>query len=229
VNFPASATKEDIAEVYMLAHSTGCKGVTVYRDGCRESQVMNRGAALAEEREGHRERSAVPAEASNGDSPMTVAPQLRVRPRPDIVTGATRKVLTGCGNLYVTINKDEDNAPFEVFSQMGKAGGCAASQTEAISRLISLALRSGVPMKEITRQLSGINCHRPAWSGGEQIHSCADAIAKSLVKDMDPEDLGRDHPIETQSIRGACPDCGGALVHEMGCTVCRDCAYSECA
>ena len=102
------------------------------------------------------------------------------RPRPEVISGVTRKMPTGCGTLYVTVNLDEHGHLFEVFTNMGKAGGCAASQAEGISRLISLALRAGIKSEEIVKQLKGIRCPMMAWWKGDKILSCADAIAKAI-------------------------------------------------
>lgn len=95
------------------------------------------------------------------------------KPRPANVSGVTRMVMTGCGKLYVTVNHDEEGNTFEVFARMGKAGGCASSQTEAVGRLISLILRSGGSPDRIVNQLRGIHCYH--ISGDTK--SCADAIA----------------------------------------------------
>ncbi|MCD6351999.1 MAG: TSCPD domain-containing protein, partial [Armatimonadetes bacterium] len=153
------------------------------------------------------------------------------RPRPEVVRGETRVMHTGCGKLYITINSD-DHGPFEVSGNMSKAGGCAASQTEALARMISLALRSGIPAEHVVRQLKGISCHRPAWQpGGGRILSCADAFAKALEQFLQEStgqlqiDFG-DEP--TTNGAGACPECGGALYPEEGCLICRDCGYSQC-
>ena len=99
--------------------------------------------------------------------------------RPDVLPGKTYKLKTGCGNIYVIIN-DHDGQPFEVFSVMGKSGGCAASYSEAIARLISLALRSGAEPKSIIRNLRGIACHQVSWYEGLKVHSCAGAIARAF-------------------------------------------------
>jgi hypothetical protein len=104
------------------------------------------------------------------------------RSRPTVTTGHTVRMNTGCGNLYVTINEDKDGQPFELFNHMGKAGGCAASQNEAIGRLISYALRCGASMEPLIKQLKGISCHRPAWGEDGKISSCSDAIGKALEK-----------------------------------------------
>jgi ribonucleoside-diphosphate reductase alpha chain len=104
----------------------------------------------------------------------------RPRARQNVIHGSTRKVWTGCGNLYVTVNEDEEGNLFEIFNQIGKAGGCAASQSEAIGRLVSLAFRSGIEPEDVVRQLKGISCHMPVWYQEGKILSCSDAIAKAI-------------------------------------------------
>jgi len=209
VNFPNEATVEDVAYVYNLAFDLGCKGITMYRDGSREGQVLTTGKTEAKEE--------VPA-------------QLEPRHRPNMVQGTTRMMRTGCGKLYITVNQDE-KGPFEVFGNMGKAGGCASSQTEALARLISLAFRSGIPAEHVIKQLKGISCHMPAWEvGGGKILSCADAFAKAIERCVLPEDtqLAMDFNGTSFGHLGACPECGGALHSEGGCVVCQDCGYSQC-
>ncbi len=171
VNFPEHATEADIRKVYELAYELGCKGVTVYRDKSRQSQVLNIGEV---NREGAEQQLDLPME---GIAPLTVA--RTPRSRADVTWGTTRKMKTGCGDLYVTINEDEHGL-FEAFAQMGKAGGCSASQNETTGRLISLAFRSGIDINSIIKQLSGIRCPSPFWYNGSQILSCSDAIAKAL-------------------------------------------------
>ena len=153
---------------------------------------------------------------------------------------------TSCGKIYVTMNRDEKGI-FEVFNQMGKAGGCAASQSEAIGRLASLALRSGVKPDMIVKQLKGISCHLPAWGGnGGKIMSCADAVAKAIewyVENVGKMFAGvagptdapgseaprKSAPAGAQEIaRGACPDCGSQVEMQEGCLKCRSCGFSEC-
>jgi ribonucleoside-diphosphate reductase alpha chain len=144
--------------------------------------------------------------------------------------GQTMVMATGCGKLYVTINEDE-HGPFEVFAQMGKAGGCAASQTEALARMISLAFRSGVEAREVITQLKGISCHLPSWEqGGGKIVSCADAIAKALERVVfaNSDQLPLNFEGANGNQAGACPDCGGSLEHAGGCIHCRNCGYTRC-
>jgi ribonucleotide reductase alpha subunit len=188
VNFPTEATRDDIRKVYLLAYRLGCKGVTVYRDKSREEQVLNIGevnrAGAAGAAEPRPAGEAVPPRATHRDAEGYVAP----RPRPDTLIGVTKEMKTSCGKIYVTMNRD-DKGMFEVFNQMGKAGGCAASQSEAIGRLASLALRSGVRPDVIVKQLKGISCHLPAWGGnGGKIMSCADAVAKAIEWYMESVD-----------------------------------------
>jgi ribonucleoside-diphosphate reductase alpha chain len=223
VNFPKSATKEDVEQVYIKAYELGCKGVTIYRDGSRQEQVLNIGSVNRE------------AEGEGGDVEFTddISGLLKPRPRPEVTTGKTHKMTTGCGNLYVTINEDE-HGPFEVFTQMGKAGGCSASQSEAISRLISLSLRAGMDPKQIVKQLRGIRCPNPGWEKGGMILSCSDAIARALERYFLEEKTPVGTKIKNVSegyrdkIAGFCPDCGGVMEHEGGCAVCRECGFSKC-
>jgi len=198
INFPFSATPMDVHEAYISAYKLGCKGLTIYRDGSRDVQVLNIQRKIQ-------------------------YPQVEPRPRPDMTRGITERVNTGCGKLYVTINSDEYGF-CEVFAQMGKAGGCAYSQIEATSRLISLALRSGVKVEAIIKQLVGIRCPSPTWGNGEQVVSCSDGIAKVLNHNANAN-ISAGFADEM----GACPDCGGAVEHEGGCIVCRSCGFSRCA
>jgi ribonucleoside-diphosphate reductase alpha chain len=197
INFPFSATQGDVEDAYLMAYNLGCKGLTIYRDGSRDKQVLN-----IQRKPQH--------------------PQVEPRPRPDKTDGLTERINTGCGKLYVTLNADEYGF-CEVFAQMGKAGGCAYSQIEATSRLISLALRSGVKMDAIIRQLMGIRCPSPIWRNGEQVVSCSDAIAKVLNRHAQA------NVAYVSDEMGACPDCGAAVEHEGGCIVCRACGFSRCS
>lgn len=215
VNFSRSATTRDVEDVYMLAYRTGCKGVTVYRDGSREEQVLSTSKGQEEL------KAAAPVQGK-------VVP----KKRPAVINGSTHLLKTGCGNLYVTINEDETGRPFEVFTNIGKAGGCAASQAEAIGRLISLALRSNVEPEEIWKQMKGISCHQPSWTEGGKILSCSDAIAKALEKYPHPANgngKGNGDSKHHEVMRiGACPECGGTVEHEGGCAICHSCGFTKC-
>ncbi len=197
VNFPADATKEDVKNVYLSAYKSGCKGVTIYRYGSRSHQVLTFGK--------DKKKSAIVP-----------------RPRPMRTQGITERISTGCGKLYVTINFDEKGM-CEVFAQMGKTGGCASSQIEAAGRLISLALRSGVNINAIIKQLVGIRCPSPAWQNGKMVLSCPDAIAQVLKK-VTNSDFNEIDPASYM-----CPECGSALFHEEGCLICHSCGFSKCS
>ena len=213
VNFCSNATRDDVSTVYRLAYKQGCKGATIYRDGSRDMQVLS--VAKKEDAEkGH--ESLVPMESKKPS---------RKRERPRALTGSTYQMETGCGPLYITINED-DKGLFELFTTMGKAGGCAASQCEAIGRLVSLAWRSGVQARQAIKQLIGITCHKPAGFGDNRVTSCADAVAKAIELHMLNEE---DSPTLYVSNGGACPECGGPVEHEGGCCVCHACGFSECA
>lgn len=243
VNFSNSASEDDVRRVYSLAYQLGCKGVTIYRDGSREEQVLNIGKVNKKD------------QTINGTlKELECKPSMRKRPK--MMIGRTIQMMTGCGKLYVTINEDEKGQPFELFSTMGKAGGCAASQAEAISRMVSVQLRSGVEPKLIVKHLKNITCHRPYGFGNDRVASCSDAIGKALEQYMDltlgietaktsmsnvaslPLDLlnkGEEqenelnHSNRESHVGGVCPECGGPIEYEGGCLVCRSCAYSECA
>ena len=214
-NFPHSATTEDVVEVYMLAYRLGCKGVTVYRDGSREEQVLTVGAKKKE--------------AAQAGEPGVLAP----RPRPVRTHGVTEKVKTGCGNLYVTINEDDEGL-CEVFARMGKSGGCASSQLDAVSRVISAALRAGVQADSIIKQLRGNVCPSPTWDQGGKVLSCPDAIGIALEHYQQFKQTGMVADTVSKwsstldNLVGACPDCGSAVEHESGCIICRFCGFSKC-
>jgi ribonucleoside-diphosphate reductase alpha chain len=199
VNFPSEATQEDVAEVYLSAFKAGCKGVTIYRDGSRDQQVLSLGTEPKES--------------------VKIAP----RPRPERTVGVTERIKTGCGKLYVTINSDEEGM-CEVFAQMGKTGGCASSQIEAAGRLISLALRSGVKTDAVIKQLTGIRCPSPSWQNSKMVLSCPDAMAQ-VLKNVTHSDMTEG----TGAMMGICPDCSGVMSHEEGCLVCHSCGFSKCS
>jgi len=214
VNFPQEASRGDIAKVYMLAYEEGLKGITIYRDRSREAQPI-----------------------STGQGEKVGGAALTPRKRSKITTGITERVTTGCGYIYVTVNSDERGI-FEVFSTLGKAGGCAIAQLEATCRLISLALRSGVDVASVVRQLRGIRCPAIAWEEGKSILSCADAIASVLEKHIkedtadSPENSDTMHKPDdyglARNLAGQCPDCGSLLAYEEGCFKCHSCGYTKC-
>lgn len=237
INLSKDATVDEVKKAYILAYKLGCKGITVYRDGSRSEQVMNVGTSKqaegrteevrsqkSEVRGQHIEERQIPNEQA---SPNVILP----KPRPKITTGITNKMKTSCGDLYVTINEDEKGWPFEVFCNMGKAGGCEGSQNEAIGRLISLAFRSGVAPQSIVRQLIGIRCNKPFGLGKFTVHSCADAIANSVLEYLmrKSHDGGNDINVENdRRIGSACPDCGCEMEFSEGCEKCQFCGHSKC-
>ncbi len=228
INMPNSATRKDVEKAFMLAYELKCKGLTVYRDGSREEQVLK--VKKKEEKEKR--------------WPKKPIGYIEPRPRPKITAGRTIETRTGCGALYVTINEDEYGIA-EVFVQLGKSGGCAASQTEAIGRLLSIALRSWVNPEALIRQLKGIRCPSIGFDEGEIITSCADGVAKVLEKYLKGEykktkvDLQGIKPLteftgevkeehKTKLIGGVCPECGNILEYGEGCMTCKMCGFTKC-
>jgi ribonucleoside-diphosphate reductase alpha chain len=220
VNFPEDATRADIAKVYMMAYEEGLKGITIYRDKSREYQPL----------------STAPVE-KKVEQPV-VRTGIRPRERPKVTTATVEEVMTGCGGIYVTVGSDEFGI-CEVFLTLGKSGGCASAQLEAIGRLISVALRAGIDMNSIIKQLRGIRCPSIAWSEGKSILSCADAIATVLERHNNPDvDSKTDSessntPIQpslnlTRNVGGQCPDCGSLLAYQEGCFICHGCGYTKC-
>ncbi len=227
INLPNSATKKDVEKAFLLAYELGCKGITVYRDGSREEQVLK----------------TKKTEAKKEAKPRPPSKYIEPRPRPKITTGRTIETKTGCGSLYVTINEDEYGIA-EVFVQLGKSGGCAASQTEAIGRLLSIALRSWINPEVLIKQLKGIRCPSIGFDEGEIITSCADGVAKVLekylkgdykkikfeVEGIKPltEFTGEKEEKKTKMIGGVCPECGNVLEYSEGCATCRFCGFTRC-
>ncbi|SBW04676.1 Ribonucleoside-diphosphate reductase [uncultured delta proteobacterium] len=209
VNLPNSASVDDIRHIYWMAYERGCKGVTVYRDGCKAVQVLYTGDGGSKE--------APEAEQQHG---------LMVRARPDVVYGFTQKVSTGHGLMYVTIN-EVDGRPFELFATIGKSGRSITAKAEAIGRLISLALRSGIEVKDIVKQIKGIGGEMPVFNVARkgQVVSIPDGIAWVLenryLKSKQPytvNGLGAQH----------CPECDDILVFQEGCHICPSCAFTKC-
>lgn len=181
VNLSHDATTDDVREVFTLAYRAQCKGVTIYRDGSRDLQVLNIGKVQGKEASDDQTLPAgdnVYCDSCNDISKRITG--IEPRPRPDITTGFTEKVKIGCGNLYITVNYDE-NGICEVFTNTGRAGGCP-SQSEATSRLVSVALRSGMDVKSIVEQLKGIRCPSTIRQKGLNVLSCPDAIGRLIEK-----------------------------------------------
>ena len=194
INFPNSATREDIKKAYLLAYELGVKGVTVYRDGCRAEQVLYK------------------AEEKGKPAPLE---------RPDSLASVTDKIKTGFGNLYVTITFYEGR-PFEVFASIGKSGYSTMADAEAIGRLISLCLRSGIDPKEVINQLKGIGGSEPIFHHGHLVQSIPDAIAQVLERHV-----GKVSSVERDINNLKCPVCGTQLPDER-CPVCPSCGWTKC-
>ncbi len=272
INFQNSATVEDVKNSYLLAWRLKCKGITIYRDGSRDTQVMNVGDALADKRRAETEADAevavrkatsnVPSDEKIGAESIKTAPPgrrpkapyLKPRERPKLTFGYTEQIKTGDGTLYVTINEDE-NGLCEVFASIGKSGGNAQAQSEAIGRLISLAIRSGIDPRVIIKQLKGISGANPIWYEGNLIRSTPDAIGHSLEQYLDrkqhrqtvlplegvetmkelairPADDAPDEPsivfANGVEVKELCPECHSPVIFEEGCLICRRCGYSKC-
>ena len=201
INLPEEATVEDVETAYWMAYKLNCKGVTVYRDGCRKGQVLS-----------FKKESKKPE-------------QVTIKERPDLLQGFTEKIKTGYGNLYVTVNTF-NGKPFEVFAQIGKSGYTTMADTEAVCRLISLAFRSGVKVEDVVEQLMGIGGASQIFQEGGIVTSIPDAIAKVLKKHFingkGNKSVKKDIDLEI------CPDCGGGLVYKEGCVLCYECGFSKC-
>ncbi len=268
-NFPNAATEDDVEQIYRMAFRLGCKGVTVYRDGARENQVLSTGTTAKKVSAAPKDAQVALAEALGRIAELeTELERTRTqlhdveaenlqrrakRSRPDLLKGSTRRVESPLGTMYVTITEDDKGQPFEVFMSLGKAGGALMADVEAIGRLISLALRSGIPLKEIYRQLRGISSDRAVGLGPTKVLSVPDAIGIAIEKWMHekqgvqqdllsasparevvtgPTGPGGEAPLRAggpdQDFIGACPDCGSQLAFIEGCAKCHVCGFSEC-
>lgn len=207
VNLPNSATQEDIWDIYWKAYEYGCKGVTVYRDGCKAAQVLCTGDGQ-EKKDGEGKKKSI------------------VKGRPDVVYGFTQKVETGLGVLYLTVN-EVDGKPFEVFATIGKSGRSITAKAEAIGRLVSLALRSGVEVREIVGQLKGIGGEHPKFQKKYLVQSIPDAVAyvfeNRYLKGQNVA-VGNGNALD----KPTCPECGEELVFEEGCHICKACGFTKC-
>ena len=245
VNLREDIPIETVADIYTTAYENGLKGITVYREGSRE------GILITNDEKEKEEDKKLDTESTN-QIKETTNKQPRIRPTQ--TQGLTRRIKTGEGTLYITINEDERGL-CEVFTTIGKAGGNAAAQSEAISRLISLALRSGINPQSIVRQLKGISGPNPTWEDGRLILSTPDAIGKALddylhekeqnadyeqdgklliTMDTDKDEKKPPNHEENVTLKAAaklmmCPSCESrSVVNEGGCLTCQSCGWSKC-
>jgi ribonucleoside-diphosphate reductase alpha chain len=193
INFPNAATRADIAAAYLQAFDMNIKGITVYRDGCRAVQVLNK---------------------AGEEKPKPMG-------RPEAIPSTTHKISTGLGNLYITVTYFMGK-PFEVFASIGKSGYSTMADAEAIGRLISLALRSGISTEEVVNQLKGIGGAEPIFSNGQLIQSIPDAIAKVLETHVGKVNT---HHQDHNALN--CPICGSSIRDEK-CPTCANCGWSKC-
>jgi len=206
VNLSGDATATDVLEIYNLAHTLGCKGVTIYRDGSKKGQVLSF------------------SKSKETEDPFMTA----VRERPETLDGFTTKVKTGMGNLYVTVTEYQ-NRPFEVFATIGKSGRSTTAKTEAIGRLVSLAFRSGVLVETVVNQLKGIGGEHPVFQNGGLVLSIPDAISRVLEnRYLKNRGTKSNRPTQNSLIGEVCPECGQTISFEEGCMTCHFCGYTKC-
>jgi ribonucleoside-diphosphate reductase alpha chain len=205
VNLPSDATVEDVLKIYNLAYELDCKGVTIYRDGSKENQVLS-----------------VAGADKLGDTSNTT-----VKERPETLEGFTSKMNTGMGQLYVTVT-ELDGHPFEVFATIGKSGRSTTAKTEAIGRLVSLAFRSGVRVEKVVEQLKGIGGEHPVFQAGGLVLSIPDAIGRVLEKRYLKDGSYKKHGYGNSLLGEICPECGNTISFEEGCMMCHFCGFTKC-
>jgi ribonucleoside-diphosphate reductase alpha chain len=222
INFPETATREDVRLAFELAWKQGCKGVTIYRDNSRPLQVLSSKVR----------RAKTPLETDTDGAaqagPLGEIETAPVATRPRLLSGFTEKIKTGYGTLYVTVNV-RDGRPFEVFAHIGKSGYTTMADTEAICRLISLALRSSVPVDQVVKQLRGIGGSAQVYSEGSRVSSIPDAIAQVLHKHFGDHEKGGTSKSGSAGLPvDICPECGSPMALDSGCYLCTSCGYSTC-
>jgi ribonucleoside-diphosphate reductase alpha chain len=206
VNLPMDATVDDVSKVYSLAYKLGCKGVTIYRDGSKENQVLS----------------------FDDKGKKTASSMADVKIRPETLEGFTTKMVTGMGNLYVTVTEYEGE-PFEIFATIGKSGRSTTAKTEAIGRLVSLALRSGIKVERIVEQLKGIGGEHPVFQKDGLVLSIPDAISRVLEnRYLKNKDYKKRHKHEKSLLGETCPECGQTVSFEEGCITCHFCGFTKC-
>lgn len=210
INARNGSTKKDVEDAFMLAYGLGCKGITYYRDGSREEQVL-----------------------TTGKKDKPVKQEVKVRKRPVETSGVTTALKTGCGKLYATVNED-DHGICEIFLNQRDGNSCRVAYNNALAMVTSMALRAGVAVKDISKALKGQSCGKPIWDNGSLVLSCPDAIGKHLDKEQEFQDFRNEmepltEPQKTPANhQKRCPDCGGKMIFQGGCETCRDCGNSRC-
>jgi ribonucleoside-diphosphate reductase alpha chain len=224
INLPNAANTSDVAEAYLQAYNTGCKGIAVYRDGSREAQVLSTGST------GKSEAPEDPPDGAPADAAGYISLAEARNGRPRTLSGVTKKLQTGHGQLYVTMNDDEFG-PRECFVVIGKPGGTAAAFSDALGRMISLAMTHGATPEEVHHQLRGIQDGHPAGVGPNAILSVPDGVAKAIGEHYMTNEEQRSGGAEARELPviGACPDCGSGLTRQEGCVTCFSCGYSKCS
>ncbi len=205
VNLPRDATVDDVRKIYDLAYDLRCKGVTIYRDGSKENQVL----------------------AFNPREDPQSRFLRAVKERPETLEGFTTKMKTGMGHLYVTVTEYEGR-PFEVFATIGKSGRSTAAKAEAVGRLVSLALRAGVKVADIVKQLKGIGGEYPVFQPGGLVLSIPDAIARILEKRYMTNKKTAANGFTNSLLGEKCPECSQTISFEEGCMTCHFCGFTKC-
>ncbi|HYB42407.1 MAG TPA: adenosylcobalamin-dependent ribonucleoside-diphosphate reductase, partial [Candidatus Methylomirabilis sp.] len=221
VNLPGAATEADVAGAYRLAWELGCLGITIFRDGCKGSQVLSAG---------------VP----DGGGARDVVDR-GVKPRPHSLSGSTYRMETPIGTAFITVNDTPAGDPFEVFVQVGKAGSDTMAVAEALGRLASLVLRLPSPLsarrrlEEVISQLARIGGGQPTGFGAAKILSLPDALSRTLAEHIGERERGdsgaapHEPPTGPRQVGDLCRECGQAtFVYEEGCKKCLSCGYNEC-
>lgn len=207
VNLPHDATRKDVRFIYDQAFKTKCKGITIYRDGCKDNQVLS-----------------VPKKQARREAEDEFL--LAGKERPQSLEGFTERIKTGMGTLYITVSEFKGR-PFELFATVGKSGKSTQAKTEAIGRLISLALRAGIEVNEIIEQISGIRGEHAVFQDGGLVYSIPDAIAQVLQRRYLPKGNGK-KSYEKSLKYDLCPECGQVIAFEEGCKTCHSCGYTKC-
>lgn len=228
VNLPHETTVEEVADLYMQAWKQGLKGITIWRDGCQRAGILS--VDKKKESEDVEKNAVAETPRYNSITPTS-------RKDIGITTGATFCKKCACGTLYVTVNKDSSGNIVEIFTHTSKGGICAAN-TNGLTRMISLAMRSGVSITEIKDQLRGINC--PAClklkAQGKAIDgiSCPDILSKTIEEfEMmgATSPLSSASPVQKSDVKtdvATCPECGAPIEHQSGCRSCSSCGWSKC-